>query len=151
MWQHDGVRRALSLPILSLLLVAIAIAVAGCGGTEAVADRPEAPPPAGVRLVSPETAFSLAGETDMMVIDVRTPAEFADGHLAGASLVDFEAPDFRSRIGELDRDGRYVVYCRSGNRSGQAVAQMEELGFTDVADVDGGILAWESAGLPVDR
>ena len=59
-----------------------------------------------------------------MIIDVRTPAEYAGGHLDGAVLIDVQSPDFASRIGELDRNGSYVVYCRSGARSGMAMQQM---------------------------
>jgi rhodanese-related sulfurtransferase len=85
----------------------------------------------------------------MMVLDVRTPAEFADGHLEGAVLVDFTAPDFRERLEDLDPETPYLMYCRSGNRSGQARAVMAELGFVDVADIEGGTLAWAAAGHPL--
>jgi rhodanese-related sulfurtransferase len=64
-------------------------------------------------------------------------------------MLDFYAPDFADRLAQLDPDVPYLIYCRSGNRSGQTLALMEDLGFTDVADVDGGILAWGDAGLPV--
>lgn len=69
-----------------------------------------------------------------MIIDVRTPAEFAGGHLDGAVNIDIQSPDFASRIDELARDGSYVVYCRSGNRSGMAMAQMLDMGFTEVSN-----------------
>ena len=134
------------LRIVTLVLAAALLGTVGCGSTETTAATPS-----GIRSVSPAEASALAAEEGVEVIDVRTPGEFAGGHLADATLVDFEALDFASRIGELERDGRYVVYCRSGNRSAQAVARMEELGFTDVADVEGGILAWEAADLPVVR
>lgn len=71
-----------------------------------------------------------------VVIDVRTPAEFASGHLEGAINIDVQGSDFDVRIAELDPDGHYVVYCRSGNRSGQAIQRMAELGITDA--VNGG-------------
>ena len=84
--------------------------------------------------------------------DPRLPARGhcgRDGHVDGASLIDFYDADFADRIGELDPDASYVVYCRSGNRSGQTVELMRQLGFTDVQDVDGGVLAWAEAGLPL--
>jgi rhodanese-related sulfurtransferase len=87
----------------------------------------------------------------LSLIDVRTPAEYAEGHLEGAELIDFYSPDFRSRIDALPRDGIYLLYCRSGNRSGQAVALMLELGFENVAHLSGGIGAWLRAGYPVAR
>jgi phage shock protein E len=83
----------------------------------------------------------------LVILDVRTPEEFGEGHLDGAIMVDFYQDDFASQIAELDHDQPYLVYCRSGSRSGQTRAIMDELGFTDVADVDGGIIAWTEAGL----
>jgi phage shock protein E len=83
------------------------------------------------------------------VLDIRTPEEFGDGHVEGALNIDFYAADFADRIGDLDRDAVYVVYCRSGNRSGQAMALFEELGFTAVHELDGGILTWVAEGLPL--
>lgn len=104
----------------------------------------------GVRVVSTEEATRLLdADPAPVLIDVRTPAEFAGGHLDGAESVDFQSADFRERIAEYPRDGSYVIYCRSGNRSEGARTIMTELGFTDVADIDGGIVAWTQAGLPV--
>jgi len=104
----------------------------------------------GIRLVS--ASEGLAIHTDqpenLVVLDVRTPEEFADGHIEGAIMIDFYGDDFADRLAELDPDVPYLLYCRSGNRSGQTTAIMETLGFTDVADVDGGILSWTEAGNP---
>ena len=83
------------------------------------------------------------------VVDVRTPEEFDAGHIEGATLIDFYREDFADELATLDPDTPYVLYCRSGNRSSQARALMETLGFAGVADVDGGIEAWTAAGLPV--
>ena len=69
-----------------------------------------------------------------VVIDVRTPEEYGAGYLDGAKNIDIYAADFKDQIGSLDRDDRYVVYCRSGNRSGQAKEIMEQMGFTDVTN-----------------
>ena len=63
-------------------------------------------------------------------------------------MVDFYDDDFADQLADLDPDVPYLLYCRSGNRSGQTIGILEELGFADVADVDGGILAWNDAGLP---
>ena len=71
-----------------------------------------------------------------VLIDVRTPAEHADGHLDGSLNIDVSAPDFRDQVAQLPKDDAYLVYCRSGNRSAQAAAIMAEMGFGDV--VDGG-------------
>jgi phage shock protein E len=69
---------------------------------------------------------------DTVIIDVRTPGEFATGHLEGAINIDVQSPDFAAQVMELDKDGEYFIYCRSGNRSGQAIAQMNQMGFSDM-------------------
>lgn len=105
--------------------------------------------PSAVRLVDVTTAEALSIDPSVTVIDVRTPAEFTDGHIARAQVVDVTDPSFAARIAELDRSATYLVYCHSGNRSGRATAVMAQLGFTHVNDLDGGISAWQAAGGPV--
>ena len=84
-----------------------------------------------------------------MIIDVRTPAEFAGGHLDGAVNIDIQSPDFAGQIAGLDRNGSYVVYCRSGNRSGMAMAQMLDMGFTDVSNAGSVEEASASLGIAI--
>jgi rhodanese-related sulfurtransferase len=105
----------------------------------------------GFATVSPLDAAAITNDppADLVVLDVRTPEEFSEGHLDGAVLVDFYDADFAEQLDALDPDAPYLVYCRSGNRSGQTLAIMEELGFESAVDVDGGILAWADAGLPI--
>jgi rhodanese-related sulfurtransferase len=137
-------------------VVTIALALTACGGGDPAEPVAEAAPadvagsadgdvPFG--LVSPQTAAGLAADTDITVIDVRTPEEYGGGHLDGATMVDFYADTFADEIAGLDRDGTYLIYCRSGNRSGQTSALMEQLGFEQVYDLDGGVIAWSGAGL----
>jgi rhodanese-related sulfurtransferase len=106
---------------------------------------------AGISTVSVDQAAAIVENPpdDLVVLDVRTPEEFAEGHLDGAVLVDFYATDFVDQLAALDTDVPYLVYCRSGNRSGETLGVMEQLGFSSVVDVDGGIVAWSGAGLPV--
>lgn len=105
----------------------------------------------GISTISVDDAAAITDNPpdDLVVLDVRTPEEFAEGHLEGAVLVDFYGADFAEQLATLDTDVPYLVYCRSGNRSGQALGVMEQLGFTSAVDVDGGIIAWVDAGLPV--
>lgn len=132
--------------VVSLAVVAIVIAVYATRGGNASGE---------VTAVSPRDAHQLitghSGSPGWVILDVRTPAEFSAGHLTGASNIDFEGADFGTRIGALDHDGTYVVYCRTGNRSGQATALMHERGFRHVYNVTGGITAWQQAGLPVTQ
>ncbi len=84
---------------------------------------------ASLALAGCATAEPVDLSEDTVIIDVRTPAEFASGHLEGALNIDVQSPDFAAQIMELDPSGEYFVYCRSGNRSGQAIAQMTQMGF----------------------
>lgn len=139
---------------LALGLLAPAIALSACGSD----DTPVAAPAAaegtaagGLVTVDPATAASVleGAPADLVVLDIRTPEEFAEGHLEGATLLDFYDPGFADALADLDPDVPYVLYCRSDNRSGQAMELMRDLGFADVTEVDGGILAWAGAGLPI--
>ena len=74
------------------------------------------------------------------VIDVRTPVEFATGHLDGAVSIDLQGADFASRVNALDHAANYVVYCHSGNRAGQAIELMKGAGFTGTLTNGGGVV-----------
>lgn len=138
--------------VLAALAVAV-LAVAGCSSADATdtADAPAASSPAtqpGVVLVGADEAVAILDtRDDVTIIDVRTPAEFDAGHLDGAELIDIYEDAFGSEIDALDRDAAYLVYCRTGSRSGQAVAFMETLGFTEVYDA-GGLDDLARAGAP---
>jgi rhodanese-related sulfurtransferase len=101
--------------------------------------------------VSPQEAQAVidSAPADLVVLDVRTPEEFDVGHLENAVNVDFYAADFPDQLGQLDKDVPYVLYCNSGNRSGETLDMMKDLGFSEVTEVDGGIQAWAAAGLPI--
>lgn len=96
------------------------------------------------------TEFSTkAAEPGVITLDVRTPGEFAEGHIEGARLIDFQSGNFENEIAALDKNATYAVYCRSGNRSGQAVKVMQEAGFSNVFNMNGGVIDWSNAGLPL--
>ena len=88
-------------------------------------------------VLEPAEALEQIAVGGTTVIDVRTRAEYADGHLTGAQNIDLSADTFTYQISELDRDATYVVYCRTGARSAEAAARMADLGFTDVLDAGG--------------
>ncbi len=133
------------LKALRVAVTAAALALAaGCGE--------EVSAPAGGLISAGEAAALIdarAGDADFVILDVRTPAEYAGGHIDGAVNIDYNDPGFQSRIDALDRTKTYLVYCRSGNRSASAVAVMAGLGFVGVYEIDGGITAWTDAGQPV--
>lgn len=85
----------------------------------------------------------------LVVLDIRTPEEFRDGHLPGARNLDFFAPDFRQQLEALAReDVPILLYCRSGNRSGQAMRLLRQWGRDDVLHLADGFRSWRAAGLP---
>ena len=84
-------------------------------------------------------------------IDVRTPQEYAGGHIGNAINIDFNSADFKEKINKLDKKARYIVYCRTGVRSAAASEVMAKLGFMDIYNMAGGVSAWEAAGLPIAK
>ena len=114
------------------------------------ASAPEKLSPAGLPLnLAPAGALAYLEKEKPVLLDVRTPDEYAQGRLKDSTLMDFYSPDFSEKLGKLDKAAKYLVYCRSGNRSGKALAMMVKLGFTEVQHIEGGITAWTAAGYPV--
>jgi len=153
------VRRASALVLTALLAAG---AVTGCGGSDSDSDSDgsstteqvaTAGAPVGIATVSPEDADTVLADPpeDLVVLDVRTVEEFETGHIEGAVMLDFYRDDFQEQLSTLDPDVPYLVYCRSGNRSGQTLSMMQQLGFASAVDIDGGVVAWEQAGLPLVR
>ena len=103
--------------------------------------------------VSPAQADKwLAATPKAQVLDVRTKAEFAGGHLAKAILIPWTDKDFTVRATkELDPRKPVLVYCLSGGRSAEAAAALVKLGFTEVRNLAGGIAAWQQAGNSIDK
>lgn len=89
-----------------------------------------------------EDAFAQAIDDGAKVIDVRTPAEYAEGHLPGAENIDVQDPQFLDKIANLDAGESYAIYCRSGNRSRTALDMMQSNGIQKIVGLDGGISSW---------
>jgi rhodanese-related sulfurtransferase len=136
--------------VLTLAATLVVPTVAACGGGEDAVSLTSASaaataPTAGSSL-APAAFASAAKRPGTTVLDVRTPAEFAAGHLPGAVNVDVSSRDFLARVDQLDRAGTYAVYCRSGSRSAAALQLMSQAGFTSAFDLAGGLQAWQDAG-----
>lgn len=82
---------------------------------------------------------------DLIIIDVRTPEENAEGGIPNSRVIDVQSDDFEQKLTELDKEATYLVYCRSGRRSSRAVKIMEELGFQKLYMMEGGFLDWEDS------
>jgi rhodanese-related sulfurtransferase len=88
-------------------------------------------------------------EPGVIILDVRTPEEFASGHIAGAVNIDFNSVEFENEITRLNPSETYAIYCRSGSRSGKAASIMHIAGFHDVSNLNGGVIDWSNDGLPL--
>jgi len=106
-----------------------------------------------VKDVTPGQANALiqanAGNGSFVILDVRTPQEYSDGHLEGAINIDYNAPDFKDKVGKQDKNKTYLVYCRTGIRSAAASKIMAGLGFKNIYNMTGGITDWQALGLAV--
>lgn len=91
------------------------------------------------------------GKPDFVVLDLRTPKEYAGGHIAGAVLLDYRSPGFQKGMRQLDTSKRYLIYCRTGNRSGQALKIFREMGFESIYHLKDGIVDWVRRKLPLVR
>jgi phage shock protein E len=120
----------------------LALAACGAAGADTVTGGGADPgatstaQPQGAQLVDGAEALALV-EEGITLVDVRTPEEFAAGHVEGAVNVDLQSSTFLEQIGELPEDGGYVIYCASGNRSAQAAALMQGQGLGPVYDAGG--------------
>ena len=122
------------LKLISVLLVSV-VALTACGGSGGKVTN----------LNVSEFATKIS-DSSVTLVDVRTPGEFTSGHIAGATNIDFESGTFEADIQKLDKAKVYAVYCRSGNRSGQATALMAKDGFKAVFNLNGGVIDWTGAG-----
>jgi rhodanese-related sulfurtransferase len=97
--------------------------------------------------VDVETVASIKDDPEVVLIDVREPEEYAAGHIPDVTLMPMgEVPQ---RLNDIPTDKTVIAYCRSGNRSGQVMQFLQQQGYENVHNMEGGIIAWEQAGLPV--
>ena len=132
-------------------LVAATVLLGGCSGAtvSATSGPTAAAVPATGASLSPTDFAAAAKLPNTILLDVRTPSEFASGHITGAVNLDIQSADFAQGAATLDPAKNYAIYCHSGNRSKTAMAAMGQAGFTHLFDLAGGITAWQSSGGPV--
>lgn len=106
---------------------------------------------AGIQLVSPAEMQNLLQMANVQLIDVRTQAEYTEGHLPNAQNINFFDDDFEKQLGKLDKNKPICVYCKSGGRSAKAAKILREKGFKAVYNLDGGIIKWQKEGLEIDE
>ncbi len=96
-----------------------------------------------------EAATWIKEKKNLQLVDVRTPGEYAEGHLAGAKLIPVQ--EIEQRLSEIDKSKPVLLYCRSGHRSGVALKVLVDHGYANAKHLGGGINAWKAAGLPVTQ
>jgi phage shock protein E len=111
-----------------------------------------APPPSSAPKKITLAEFErLRVDTNYVVVDVRTPNEFAAGHVPGAVNIEWTSRDFEKTVARLDKAKPCLVHCASGFRSARAVGKMRQLGFQDLYDFSGGWSEWKKSGKPVEQ
>jgi len=129
--------------VLSVSLVTAVALTGGCVQVQIIED------------ITPQEAFTLIqnnqNNPDFVIIDVRTPQEFAEEHIENALNIDYYSETFRDELNKLDKNKTYLVYCRSGGRSGNALNIMKELTFREAYNILGGINQWKAEGLPTTK
>jgi len=85
---------------------------------------------------------ALSTNSEIQLIDVRTPKEYNEGHIENALLIDFFSEDFKTKVQELNKNKPVYLYCKSGTRSGKSSKILADLGFTEIVDLKGGFMAW---------
>jgi phage shock protein E len=142
-----------------LILALLVVMLAACGGTAATAVMPQVPAASDAAVaegalnlpasVDVQTVAQIQGRDDVLLLDVREPWEYEEGHIPNVTLIPMN--DIPARLQEIPTDKTVIITCRSGNRSGQVAAFLRQNGFTNVHNMEGGILDWEKAGFAVDR
>jgi phage shock protein E len=126
---------------LVAIAAALLVGIAGCG---------EGGPPAGVIDLSPSELRARLGDSSALVaIDVRTPEEFAEGHVPGA--INIPVDQIVERISEVRAPHGMALYCKLGPRSRRGEAALLAAGYGPLFHLDGGFMAWQAQGLPVER
>lgn len=122
-----------------LIVLFFLIVLTGCGKAQNNGDS---------NLSATEFAKKLNQTKDAQLVDVRTPEEFRNGHLKNAMNIDWNTDDFAEKVKALDKDKPVFLYCMSGPRSTAAAEKLQEMGFKNVYEMQGGMMKWRNANLP---
>jgi phage shock protein E len=114
-------------------------------------DKQATTPAKGYKDLNVEQFDKLRSNTNTVILDVRTPEEFAAGHIPGAKNIDINSLDFDRKTGHLDKSKTYLVNCASGGRSARACGKLSKMNFENCYNLLGGMHAWEKAGKPVEK
>lgn len=135
-----------------LLTIILVMALTACGGGETAGADTASAQTGELSLaetVDVQTVAGIMNRDDVVLIDVREQSEYDESHIPGVTLIPLG--ELAQRVDEIPTDKTVIVTCRSGNRSGQATDFLRQNGFDNVHNMDGGILAWQQAGLDVEQ
>ncbi|HEY3292765.1 MAG TPA: rhodanese-like domain-containing protein [Candidatus Nanopelagicaceae bacterium] len=118
------------------VLIAGALLLAGCSSNKGA-----------ITNMNAKDFSNITQQSNVVILDVRTPGEFSQGHIQGAMNIDVEASTFDSEIAKLDKSKTYAVYCHSGRRSGIATEAMAKMGFKHIYNLQNGLADWMSQGM----
>lgn len=127
--------------VLSVLFVFGVLMVFGCSKTQTQNAKN--------LLSSQEFSHSLSSIQDKIILDVRTPDEYSGGHIQDAINIDWNNGDFEQKTSSIDKNKTIMVYCLSGGRSSAAASYLRSAGYRDIKELDGGMMSWRAANLPV--
>ncbi len=134
--------------LIRVLISAVLIAVVASCGLQSTTDIP-------INNVDVNTARDLVTQNKtVIVLDVRTPEEYAIGHIEGALNINIAEADFSKRVSKLDRDKTYIIHCSANVKNGRSAKSLEimsSFGFDKLLNMEGGIIAWEQSGYPIVR
>lgn len=130
-----------------MMMALVAVMAVGCGNNKQTEQPAQEPAEAAVMTVGVDEFAEAIAQEGVRLVDVRTPEEYAEEHIAGAENIDVKADDFAEQIKGID--GTVAVYCVKGVRSLKAAKQLAVQGCT-VYDLDGGLNAWKQAGKPTE-
>lgn len=138
---------------LFLAVSLCALGVNACSGA-ASGETPEQEAAIGVagyyaEVSAKEAAEMISQSPDLVVLDVRTPEEFAQGHIDGAINVNLRGDDFLEQLAQLDHAATYVLHCKSGTRSAEALEVMKAQEFSSIVHMSEGFDGWTAAGLDI--
>ena len=132
--------------LIRVLISAVLIAVVASCGLQSTTDIP-------INNVDVNTARDLVIQNEtVIVLDVRTPEEYAIGHIEGALNINIAEADFSKRVSKLDRDKTYIIHCSANVKNGRSAKSLEimsSFGFDKLLNMEGGIIAWEQSGYPL--
>ena len=134
-----------------LLLCVAAAPLLGADDPHGTAGAKPSTEASGFKNVSVEEFDKLRANKQNRLLDVRTPSEFAGGHIPGAINIDINGPDFEKKVAGLDKKATYLMNCAGGGRSARACGKMSQLNFSTLYNLEGGFRAWEKAGKPVEK